>query len=182
MFLTILAIGTVSAPLTFASDVSASVVKVDAQSAMAQLRMEDPGPDFSKGILIYEYWGTEEDGTPFVERTYEKRNQSILSLLSPLRASYSVTRTNRKNYGATGSVEVTGTFECDNVEKTVYVSDGEGTYNQGGGISDYEDLGISTSGEGSTKATVTYRCRVNRNLGGWATYRVSVSCPYNAKK
>lgn len=178
MFLTALAISTVSAPLTFASDASVSVIKVDASSAMAQLRMEDQGPDFSKGILIDECWGVEGDGTPYVERTYIKNNLSILSSLSHGTRTFTKT----KKYGSTGSVEVTGKFEYDSAEKTVYVLEESGSYNQGGGISDLEDLGTSTSGEGSAKATVTYRCRVNRNLGGWATYSVSVSCNSSGRK
>ena len=64
----------------------------------------------------------------------------------------------------------------------MYVISSEGQFNEGGGISDIEDLGTSTSGEGTSKATVKYSCKVNRNLGGWATYSVSVSCNYNGNK
>lgn len=66
--------------------------------------------------------------------------------------------------------------------KTVYVYNESGSYNQGGGVSDVEDNGTTTSGDGTSKATAKYSCRVNRNLGGWATYSVSVSCNYKGKK
>lgn len=38
-----------------------------------------------------------------------------------------------------------------------------------------EDNGTTTTGDGSSKATIKYSCRVIRNLGGWATYSVKVS-------
>lgn len=151
----------------------ASSTPVVASTAMAQLRMEDKGPDLSKGFLISESWGTEEDGTPYVERTYMDYGTALFS------ASNVRTLNNTKSYGATGSVEVSANFKFDSTEKTVYVVSSSGKFNRGGGISETEDLGTTTSGEGTSKATAKYSCRVNRNLGGWATYSVSISCNYN---
>lgn len=170
--LTALVVSTIAAPQAMA----ANVPTVDTNAAMVQLRMEDTGPDLSKGILVEEVWGAEDDGTPYVERTYVKSD------VATLRASGTKIYTKAKNYGSTGSVEVTGEFEYDSSAKTVYVISSEGQFNEGGGISDIEDLGTSTSGEGTSKATVKYSCKVNRNLGGWATYSVSVSCNYNGNK
>lgn len=147
---------------------------MDAEVAMAQLRMEDKGPDFSRGVLISEVWGTEEDGTPYVERTY----------VNDITSRNAGTRefTNVKNYGATGSVEVTGVFSFDSVAKTVYVDSCSGQFNEGGGVSSYEDLGTVALNEGSSKASVKYSCRVNKNLGGKSTYSVKVSCNYKGLK
>lgn len=152
---------------------AASAPPADTNAAMIQLRMADTGADFSKGILVDEFWGFEDDGTPYVERTYISVKNSISR--SPMTKEFTKT----KDYGATGSVEVTGEFEYDSSAKTVYVLSSSGEFHESGGVSEYEDLGTSTSGEGSTKATVKYRCRVNKNLGGWSTYSVSVSCNYS---
>lgn len=176
LLLLTLTVSTVTAPQAMADNLHAiNNVPMTSNAAMAQLRMEDKGPDFSNGSLVSEVWGTEEDGTPYVERTYIQHNFGLL------RASRSVTRTNTKSYGATGSVKVTAVFDCDSAEKTVYVSESSGSFNQGGGVSDVEDYGTTTSGEGTSKATAKYSCRVNRNVGGWKTYSVSVSCNYNGK-
>lgn len=167
-----LTVSSVIAPQAMA----ANGLSVNTNAAMIQLRMEDSGPDFSKGTLVEEFWGVEDDGTPYVERTYIKGESAML------RASGVKTYTKTKNYGATGSVEVTGEFEYDSSAKTVYVLSESGAYNQGGGVSEYQDLGTTTSGDSSSKATVKYRCKVHRNLGGWTTYSVSVSCNYRGNK
>lgn len=166
-----LTVSIVAAPQAMAANKSSANISVDTNTAVAQLRMEDKGPDLSKGILVEEFWGMEEDGTPYVS------NEA-----ATLRAAGVKTYTKTKSYGTTGSVEVTGEFEYDSVAKTVYVLSEDGQYNPDGGISDYEDLGTTTSGDGSSKATVKYSCKVNRNLGGWATYSVSVSCNYLGNK
>ena len=171
-----LTVSIVAAPQAMAANTSSANTSVDTNTAIAQLRMEDKGPDLSKGILVEEFWGMEEDGTPYVERTY------VSNEAATLRAAGAKTYTKTKSYGSTGSLEVTGKFEYDSVAQTVYVLSEDGRYNSGGGISDYEDLGTTTSGEGSSKATVKYSCKVNRNLGGWATYSVSVSCNYLGNK
>ncbi len=177
LFLMTLTVCTVSAPQAMAANLpTATNVTMASNVAMAQLRMEDKGPDFSKGDLVSEVWGTENDGTPYVERTYIKHNAALL------RASGVKEYTKTKNYGSTGSVEVSASFEYDSAARTVYVFNESGSYNQGGGVSDVEDNGTTTSGDGTSKATAKYSCRVNRNLGGWATYSVSVSCNYNGKK
>ncbi|GLB29458.1 hypothetical protein LAD12857_13810 [Lacrimispora amygdalina] len=177
LFLMTLTVSTVTAPQAMADNsLAITNVPMASNAAMAQLRMEDKGPDFSKGSLISEVWGTEEDGTPYVERTYIEHNAALL------RASKSKKYTKTKSYGATGSVEVSARFEYDSAERTVYVFDESGSYNQGGGVSDVEDYGTTTSGDGTSKATAKYSCRVNRNLGGWATYSVSVSCNYKGNK
>lgn len=78
---------------------------------MEQLRVQDSGPDLSKGKLISEVWDTEEDGTPYVERVYEK--DDAVNGVKGARAkatSGKVTRTKNRNYGAAGSVEVTARF------------------------------------------------------------------------
>lgn len=172
--LTILTASVMLAPQAMAANVSTA----DTDVAMAQLKMEDTGPDLSKGILVEEVWGTEDDGTPYVERTYVKNGIATLAL----RATGSPTYTKTKSYGATGSVEVTATFKFDSKAKTVYVVSSTGKFNNGGGISEVKNLGTTTSGEGTSKATAKYSCKVNRNLGGWATYSVSVSCNSAGKK
>lgn len=177
LFFLTLTVSTVTAPQVMAANLPTSTnVTMASSVAMSQLRMEDKGPDLSKGDLVFEFWGTEKDGTPYVERTYIEHKVALL------RASAVKKYTKTKNYGATGSVEVSASFEYDSVAKTVYAYNETGSYNQGGGVSEVEDNGTTTTGNGSSKATVKYSCRVNKNLGGWSTYSVKVSCNYKGKK
>ncbi len=173
-------IATFLVALTFSSVIvsqsMAAEMPMTAEERMKELRMQDKGPDFSKGILVEEFWGTEEDGTPYVERTYVKDSGVLL------RASGIKTYSKTRDYGATGSVEVTGDFQYDSSAKTVYILSSDGWYNEGGGISGYEDLGTTELNDGSSKATVKYSCKVDRNLGGKTTYSVSVSCDYKGNK
>ena len=85
--LTALVVSTIAAPQAMA----ANVPTVDTNAAMVQLRMEDTGPDLSKGILVEEVWGAEDDGTPYVERTYVKSD------VATLRASGTKIYTKTKN-------------------------------------------------------------------------------------
>lgn len=145
--------------------------------AIEKLKMEDSGPDLTKGRLILETLGTEPDGTPYIERVYEHINITHFLLNSSNERTYTAT----KSYGATGTVEVTATFKFNTLAKEVYVKSSSGRLINGAGYSQFVDLGTSTSGEGTKKATAKYSCKINRNLGGWATYSVSVSCNYKGK-
>ena len=156
----------------------AAGVPMTAEMRMEELRKQDTGPDLSKGRLIEEVWGTEEDGTPYVERTYIENIAGNVSIVA-LTESKRYTKT--KSYGATGSVEVSATFTWNTSAKTVYVSDITGDIVNPAGISEIKDKTTSESGNGTSKATAKFSCRVNKNLGGWATYSVSLSCDYNGK-
>lgn len=171
MFLTALIFSTLIAPQAIAAEVPMS-----AEMRIEELRKQDVGPDLSKGRLVEEFWGTEEDGTPYVERTYIENTAGNVSIAA-LNGSARYTKT--KSYGATGSVEVSATFTWNTSAKTVYVSDVEGDIVNPAGISEITDKTTSTSGNGTSKATAKFSCRVNKNLGGWSTYSVSLSCDYN---
>lgn len=148
-----------------------------AVAAMEQLRMEDKGPDLSEGELISEVWGFEEDGTPYVERTYMKYNSSVSRLVDTV--YYSRTKT-----VARGTFKVWADFQYDTVAKTVYASNEGGSFKRGGGGELIEES-TSISGNGTTKAVVTYKCKLDSDLGGtgiMSTYSVSVGCDYNGNK
>lgn len=122
-----------------------------ADQRMTELQLQDAGPDLSKGKLISEYRGTEEDGTPYVERTFVKDNVVDSRAIS----SYK-TYTKTKSYGATGSVEVTAAFAWDTAAKKAYVKNVSGKYNNGGGVSQTKNSSATSSGNGSTKASAKY--------------------------
>lgn len=142
---------------------------------MAQLKLEERGVDLSKGELISEYWGREEDGTPYVERLYIVHDS--LSARSPENINYKKT----KDYGATGYVEVIGYFTYDTAAQTVHVRKVEGGLYDKAGISSTRNEQKYSKNEGTKIATAVYSIEVNRNLGGWTTYSVSVTCDYRGK-
>lgn len=182
VFLMALAASITITPQALAAGTAVSSQTMASDMSMAQLRIQDKGPDLSKGALVSEVWSTEEDGTPYVERTYVK--YSIPNPMKSARAasSGSARYTKTKSYGATGAVEVSADFEWDSAAKTVYASGEDGALTNSSGISDVENEQTSTSGNGTSKATVKFSCRVNRNIGGWTTYSVSVSCNYKGSK
>ena len=67
-------------------------------------------------------------------------------------------------------------------EQKVYVESARGRLVNGAVYSQFVDLGISTSGEGTKKAKATYSCKINRHLGGWVTYRANVMCNYDGSR
>ncbi|MCI9067406.1 MAG: hypothetical protein HFI65_01770 [Lachnospiraceae bacterium] len=144
-----------------------------AEERMTELRMQDEGPDFTKGQLLEEAWGMEEDGTPYVERTYVKI--PVGRAMTRFR-----TYTKTKSYGATGSVEVTAMFAWNTEMKKAYVLQPSGKFNAGGGIDHTENERVTMSGTGTEKASATYSIVVHRYMGvtGPATYSVTISCDY----
>lgn len=143
-------------------------------TTMQELKQQDPGPDSTCGVLISEHWAYENDGTPYVERIYVKN--------LPLRASNYAHYTKTKSYGATGSVQVEADFSWNSSSKTAYSANAIGKYNQGGGVSGTRNPRVSTKGNGTNQASASYSIEVNRNLGGWATYQVTLYCDYNGHK
>lgn len=87
-----------------------------AEERMAELKLLDEGPDFSKGALISESWG-KEDGTPYVERTYVIDDAGTARSINGMRRFYKT-----RNYGATGYVEVYATFAWDTAARNSYVT------------------------------------------------------------
>lgn len=140
---------------------------------MQDLKSQDSGPDLSNGDLVYEKWAYEDDGTPYVERLYM---QNLI-----YKSSRSKHYTKTKSYGATGSVQVEADFSWNTSTKKVTVSNVSGRFNRGGGISGTRNAKTSKSGNGTSKASASYSIEVNRNLGGWATYKVTLYCNYNGK-
>ena len=166
--------------MTISPVMADSASSLESDPAIMTLKIEVPQPDFSKGILIKESWGKEQDGTPYLERIYIKNDYSNGYEL--LKGNNKVTYTGTRWYGATGTAEVTATFRFYISEQKVYVESASGRLVDGAGYSEFVDLGISTSGEGTKKAKATYSCKINRHLGGWVTYSASVGCKYDGKR
>lgn len=147
-----------------------------AEERMAELKLLDEGPDFSKGALVSELWGKEDDGTPYVERTYVIDDACAVSArsINGMRRFYKT-----RNYGATGYVEVYATFAWDTAARKTYVSNVTGNYYNGGGVSQVENPISTYGGDATSNAWAQYSIRVNRNLGGWTTYSVVMNCNYN---
>lgn len=156
-----------------APQVMAADVAMTAEGRMEELKILDQGSDFTKGALVSENWGTEEDGTPYVERTY------IAEINKDTRA---ITGSGRfvktRNYGATGSVNVYATFSWDRTAQRTYVSNVSGNYYNGGGVSETGSPASTYGGNGTSNAWAQFSIRVNRNLGGWTTYSVIMNCNY----
>lgn len=169
----------VALSITAAPVMASSTLPVDSELPVENLDMEIPDVDLSKGILIEEKWGEEEDGTPFLERIYVKPDYN---LYHRFRGYEEVEYTGTKWYGATGTAEVTAMFKYSIDEQKVYVESARGRLVNGAGYSQFVDLGISTSGEGTKKAKATYSCKINRHLGGWVTYRANVMCNYDGSR
>lgn len=154
------------------NNVSADLPKT-AEEQMLELRMQDEGPDLTKGELLEEVWGTEKDGTPYVERTYVKI--PVGRTMTRFR-----TYTKTKSYGATGSVEVTAMFAWNTEAQKAYVLQPSGKFNAGGGIDYTENERVTMSGTGTAKASATYSIVVHRDMGiaGPTTYSVTMTCDY----
>lgn len=137
-----------------------------------ELKLQDAGPDLSKGELVSEYWATEEDGTPYVERTYISNDDAARA-----KTDYKKYYKDR-SYGATGWVEVRAEFAWDTAAQKAYVKNVTGDYHNGGGVSQTRNESKTSSGNGTAKASAKYSIEVDKNLGGWTTYSVTMTCDY----
>lgn len=170
VFLAALMLAMLAAPQVMAADET-----MTAEERMEELRALDEGPDFSKGALIAEEWGNEEDGTPYVERTYATDIIPGARAINGTGRFYKV-----KSYGANGSVEVYATFSWDTAAKRVYVSNVTGKFNNGGVSGTRNELS-TFDGSGTSRAWAQYSIDVDRNLGGWATYSVIMHCSFRGE-
>lgn len=171
LFLAALMLAMLASPQVMAADVT-----MTAEERMEELKAFDEGPDFSKGALISEEWGNEEDGTPYVERTYVADITQGTRAINDTGRFYKV-----KSYGTTGSVEVYATFSWDTAAKKVYVSNVTGQFNNGGGISGTKNASVTSDGSGTSRAWAQYSIDVDKNLGGWTTYSVIMHCSFRGE-
>jgi hypothetical protein len=148
-----------------------------ASTPMEDFRKEDKGPDAAKGILISEEWGFDENGEPYVERTYVKPQNPRLRVHD----SKDVTKTRVCGTGsAKMTVELSASFEWDSSDKRVEVYDVEGQVTDMDGVYEVCDEETVISGNGTSKATATYTCKGYKAIG-YVPGKINISCNYNGK-
>lgn len=144
-----------------------------------EFRKQDNGPDLSNGDLVSELWSVDEDGTPYVHRVYKKAIDD-LSDVAPVSLPGAILR-GVTDYGAIGYVWVSGHFTWDSKAKKTYVTELSGDFKNEGGVSSITDRKKSSSGNGTERATATFTCKIERNLGGSKNCKASVWCEYTGR-